>query len=193
VSVCTVPNCDRPKKQGCRDYCSAHQERLRVKGDVLADIPLRERLDSDICVVDGCDKPSKPQSRGRGRNRYCAGHMARIRRYGELRADVPLRKLAAKGTGCVTEGGYITDRIKGHPLAYANGQVRRHRVVLYDKIGPGSHRCHWCDCVVTWGIDLHTDHLDGVAENNDPANLVPSCVSCNTTRGNLGNPLEWSA
>jgi hypothetical protein len=82
-----------------------------------------------------------------------------------------------------------------HPLA-VGGRIYEHRKVLYDKIGPGPHLCHWrCGRLVNWGgtKGLHTDHVDGVRTNNDPDNLVPACPSCNKLRAKAGNPLKWAA
>jgi hypothetical protein len=68
-----------------------------------------------------------------------------------------------------------------------------HRVVLYDKIGPGAHKCHWCGCTVRWYPRLQShlrpkdylivDHKDSWSLNNNPNNLIPCCSSCNTSRG----------
>lgn len=74
----------------------------------------------------------------------------------------------------------------GHPIAHADGRVLKHRLVLYNEIGPGSHTCHWCGRALLWlgsGIGrLVADHLDGDTWNNAPTNLVPSCRRCNQTR-----------
>lgn len=73
-----------------------------------------------------------------------------------------------------------------HPLS-RGGQLEEHRKVLYDKIGPGPHYCHWdCGKLLEWGgiRGICSDHLDGDTLNNDPENLVPSCVVCNRQRGN---------
>lgn len=91
---------------------------------------------------------------------------------------------------------YLKRRDPSHPLAGVTGNVSEHRAVLYDQIGPGSHRCHWCNRVVTWkvngrGMDaLIPDHIDRNGLNNDPANLVPSCVSCNSHRSRLAGPIR---
>ncbi len=88
-----------------------------------------------------------------------------------------------------------------HPLANINSSLSKdgktveallHRVVLYAKIGPGPHPCHWCAKPVDWmrmrGLPakapdrLVTDHLDENIRNNDPDNLVPSCSGCNANR-----------
>lgn len=69
----------------------------------------------------------------------------------------------------------------GHPLAIGNGVVAEHRHVLYEKIGPGTHPCHWCGALRDWGgLDgINADHLDSEPLNNAPENLVPSCCGCN--------------
>jgi hypothetical protein len=76
-----------------------------------------------------------------------------------------------------------------HPLSYAHGIVAEHRKKLYDRIGPGTHPCHWCGVDVIWQIaqynrkgNLVVDHIDGNRWNNSPDNLVPSCGTCNTRR-----------
>lgn len=89
---------------------------------------------------------------------------------------------------------YVLSALRvGHPLAWGRGVVvSQHRAVLWDKIGPGEHSCHWCGCRLVWaptklplpsGISrLIVDHLDNDRQNNDPANLVPACSACNTLR-----------
>lgn len=80
-----------------------------------------------------------------------------------------------------------------HPLADKNGYAPEHRVLVYDHIGEGQHRCHWCKKLVTWiygagrgaGTSrsmLVVDHVDGNHLNNDLSNLVPSCQLCNSSR-----------
>lgn len=75
----------------------------------------------------------------------------------------------------------------GHPLATArNRRIPEHRLLLWEKIGPGPHRCHRCGRWVNWSPGAGTaagslvvDHRDRDKHNNDPSNLVPSCQSCN--------------
>lgn len=72
-------------------------------------------------------------------------------------------------------------------MAHADGRVRVHRAVRYDKIGPGAHECYWCTAPISWdgsvGKRLVSDHLDGNTWNNDPGNLVQACRRCNHIRG----------
>lgn len=87
---------------------------------------------------------------------------------------------------------YINVRIKdGHPL-WGCKPILLHRVVLYDKIGPGDHSCHWCGGAVSWGDGINgtkratlvVDHIDSNTLNNNEDNLVPACYRCNSQRGN---------
>jgi hypothetical protein len=81
-----------------------------------------------------------------------------------------------------------------HPLAPPSGTVAECRLVLYDKIGPGTHPCHWCSAPLEWlpgaGLAdgaLLADHLDWDIHNNSPENLVPSCNHCNAHRTRKGD------
>lgn len=93
-------------------------------------------------------------------------------------------------SGAMARSPYRYVRRKHHPLAGASGYIPEHRLILWEKIGPGSHPCHWCGVSVTWlpggrtakGC-LITDHVDRNPKNNDPDNLVPACQACNIRRG----------
>jgi hypothetical protein len=87
--------------------------------------------------------------------------------------------------------GFRMRTLRDHPLAPPSGVLPVSRIVLYEKIGPGPHPCHWCGRLVNWGRGITTDgliadHLDWDHTNDDPANLVPSCNSCNTRRAAPG-------
>lgn len=86
--------------------------------------------------------------------------------------------------------GYVVLSMPGHVLAAFHGQVLRHRLVLFDKIGLGPHRCHWCAEHVNWTPQqrghpegsLVVDHLDFTPGSDHADNLVPSCNVCNSKR-----------
>lgn len=77
-----------------------------------------------------------------------------------------------------------------HPLAQPshNGYAKayEHRLVLFNKIGGGEHKCHWCKKTIAWdgpkSSRIVADHLDADTRNNEPENLVPACWRCNFTR-----------
>jgi hypothetical protein len=86
----------------------------------------------------------------------------------------------------VNARGYVMVKDPAHPLSRRSGYVLEHRKSLHDAIGPGPHQCAWCGTGVVWGGKggdaLVVDHFDGDKQNNDPANLRPSCVPCNAAR-----------
>ena len=129
-----------------------------------------------LCVVPGCRNP-RGYSSG-----ICNGCYCRLRRTGTLERRVwSYRSMSSHG--------YVRVSSVDHPMANGKGYVYEHRMVLYDAIGQGSHPCHWCKQPVQWvNGRLHKwalvpDHLDGVKSNNDLSNLVPSCNTCNSSRG----------
>lgn len=97
---------------------------------------------------------------------------------------------------------YETVDAPDHPLAKVGGYVYRHEAVLYARIGPGPHPCHWCGRLVDWkqkvrrkmvGV-LCTDHLNGIETDNRSSNLVASCFRCNISRAhpqNFGPSEDW--
>lgn len=78
-----------------------------------------------------------------------------------------------------------------HPIAPPGGILAVARIVLYDKIGPGEHSCHWCGRALQWTTErtpstIFADHLDHDPTNDTAENLVPSCNSCNGHRTRRG-------
>lgn len=99
----------------------------------------------------------------------------------------------------------LIDVPASHPLATMASRNRsgnlvklgEHRIVLYEKIGPGTHPCHWCKRPVRWapgegpgGDRLSCDHLNSDRKDNRPENLVPSCHGCNALRGHPHPPVR---
>lgn len=97
-------------------------------------------------------------------------------------------------TKSVTKGRRMRSA-PGHPVAPTSGIATVSRLVLYDKIGPGPHPCHWCGAEVAWIVGggpatpgyLLADHLDWDDQNDAPENLVPSCNHCNAHRTRDGD------
>lgn len=135
--------------------------------------------DLKMCEIPGCGLAART-----GSARWCEKHYMRNRRHGH-----PLKRHERHDRAAnVTSHGYRVLTKRDHPLANSAGRVYEHRLVLYAVIGPGAHLCHWCqEAVVTWGVNLEVDHIDGNGMNNTPANLAPCCHACNAWRTKLRN------
>lgn len=170
-----MPNCkidDCTRQAHGLDLCSMHYQRLRKHGDPHQG---GRRVQTAACVVDGCDRPARTRD-------CCPRHYRRLHRYGNPTAIAPPR---AK----VPSSRYEWSYGQAHPIACADGKILTHRKVLFGKIGPGEHPCFWCGLLVIWAARtkpfigvLVVDHVDHDFQNNDPANLVPSCPACNAHR-----------
>lgn len=140
---------------------------------------VRQPPEQTICTIAGCERPARTI-----RGRYCEMHYTRMRRNGTHECKV-------WAEWRVTDHGYMMKRDVEHPLSTRTGYLYQHRAVLYDAIGQGPHKCHWCGTEIDWGLrggrKLVVDHLDGDKRNNDRANLVQSCHRCNATRGLFQN------
>ena len=95
---------------------------------------------------------------------------------------------------------YVRRTCHGHPVADSNGKVYVHRRELYDRIGPGPHRCLWCGWDgLEWGLaqgdpnNLIVDHLNSDRADNRPDNLAPTHKWCNDNRFMIEHlDLPWS-
>lgn len=168
---CAVAGCDRSARFD--GWCPAHYRRWQRTGDVKASKPIRTAR--RVCSVPECDNDHFGHD-------LCQKHYYRWQRNGHPKA----KKRRSPGAGSIATNGYMRITKHGHPLADSRGSVSEHRVVLFDTIGPGEHRCHWCQTPVYWDIQegqgLVVDHVDGDKLNNIPENLVPACQPCNAHR-----------
>lgn len=117
-------------------------------------------MQDDTCRVPGCTKTRHIVTRSRN----CSMHNWRWRKYGSF--DLPPRPPARPD-----RNGY-----------FKTGGKWVHRKILRAVIGEAPHPCTWCNRMLTWDRDLCVDHLDMNPLNNDPHNLMPSCLPCNTRR-----------
>jgi hypothetical protein len=122
-------------------------------------------------VTRECEKCGQPYTRPASQaGRFCSARCAYDAR---IKPEVGVRRNLYRPNHPLATGGYV-----GEP-----------RALLYDHIGPGPHRCHWCKQEVCWapgsstkGNALVVDHLDSNWRNNALSNLVPSCQKCNGNR-----------
>lgn len=125
-----------------------------------------------------------------------AQHVALLRDHEALKARyAELLKTSKPRAALTPSNRYRRVHAHGHPLAGKRGSVKLHRVVLFAKIGPGVHPCHWCGEELAWlpsdgpGLQaLRVDHLDRDRDNNSPENLVPACNPCNSRRSARPRP-----
>lgn len=168
--TCSVENCDRQAK--VHGVCPMHYKRHCKHGSYDRQMP------STICIVPGCTK--KPSGG------LCSMHRTRMQRTGTY--DERPQRVGIISADRST--GYLRITVpKSHPLARGSTTAQwMHRVILFDAIGYGPHRCHWCGAYINWRAGLEVDHLDETTQNNAIENLVPSCHSCNIRRGWAHSP-----
>lgn len=129
------------------------------------------------CTIDGCASPARSKSA-----QWCSKHYHRWYRHGDPNKT-------ATGTAVSVSHGrrYRLVYRPSHPLAARRGMAWEHRIVLYDTIGPGPHKCHWCATEIDWlpksdPRHIEADHINGIGDDNHPENLVAACHPCNVTR-----------
>lgn len=90
------------------------------------------------CTYEGCTNPAYIKSTG-----HCSGHYSQAKRGVPL---APLRKMRVRGTGSLTDQGYIKLYKPEHPAADGAGRVMQHRLVMEESMGrlllPGENVHH---------------------------------------------------
>lgn len=167
---CAIDGCNG--KMHGNVWCIKHYKRVLIYGNPSHGDKTRH----EKCIIDGCNKNTRS-----GYSQYCETHYYRMRRNG----TIELRPISKRH---MTDNGYVKIKEK-HVLSDKHGWISEHRIVLFNKIGPGIHLCHWCGKEVDFDLSypkhlngLVSDHIDGNKEHNDPDNLVPSCALCNMKR-----------
>ncbi len=172
--MCSIPNCTRPVV--ARGWCRLHYRRWHRHGNPLGSSSprrfRREQSESTRAKISAKAKGRKASEATR--QKISESH--RGKRHGRQAAGVTM----------IRGYKYLTGQYD-HPLSDTRGQIAEHRKVLYDKIGPGPHMCHWrCGRMLSWDggpqLGICADHLDNNRLNNDPDNLVPSCRRENIAR-----------
>ncbi len=157
--TCSIAGCGKPKE--IRGWCQMHHWRWKKFGD-----PLREPYPTKLCSLEGCALKHK------------AGGLC-LKHYRRKKSGVPLdyvRPVLAKKR-------YRVLTRPDHPLAWPNGRVSEHRMVLYDSIGVAVVPCFWCGKGLSFAWNnLVVDHLNHDRHDNRLKNLVPSCNGCNAGR-----------
>jgi hypothetical protein len=192
MTICVVEDCGR--KVRARGWCVTHYERWRQHGDPKSHIPVVSRG----CWERTPESNANSSAARRGRKQ---SEETKLRRsfsmIGHLVTEETRTKISEKKKQRDAQEaiGFFIDQYgyrrltgqQGHPLSSRVGQVLEHRVILYNKIGPGPHPCYWhslsgCGQLALEWPKVCVDHLDDDPLNNDPDNLVSSCRGCNWGR-----------
>jgi hypothetical protein len=174
IKYCKIEGCDT--RCVGRGWCSRHYYAWKRTGDPLGRIKYKSA--TGLCEVEGCARPHCTQG-------LCNTHYAALRRNGDL---------VKRRSGAPRRPGHVVVNFEGrralyapeHVLARKSGLVAEHQLVLFDAIGLGPHRCHWCDEWTNWGWPMRhkltVDHVNWDPTNNAIENLVPACHPCNSKR-----------
>ena len=93
--ACIVEGCGG--RSVAKGYCGGHDRRLRLNGDLQADVPLRPYNPTSLCSVEGCGR--KRRAKG-----LCSAHYRRVKDGLGLQPEKPIRVWVQVKGQCQIEG-----------------------------------------------------------------------------------------
>lgn len=170
---CEFPGCERPHDS--KGLCRGHRSQ-RDNGNPLS--PIRQK--NRVCEFPECDKPHYA-------NGLCSGHRAQRMNGNLLTPFYSTRN--RPGTGRNIERNKVLQKHRGrrykerkaNAVGFCTKEQLEARIQYY-----GGH-CAYCR-----GPFEHIDHCIPLSKGGSawPANLVPSCASCNLSKKDK-NVWEW--
>ena len=127
---------------------------------------LYNQIDSDTCILDGCDRLRKTIKATGGRYRYCNAHQKRLYRHGDVRADVPVGRAAPPDRWCT----YLQAHKR---VSYFRGAAQKHQC-----IDCGSQAREWAYRGGAAHEFTGTHGGSRLRWSGDPADYDPRCVKC---------------
>lgn len=141
--VCRIDGCGRP--HSANGLCNLHRRREKLGLTVDVEIPRRDKPRS-ICNAGNCERFVELQG-------LCGGHYARwLRGVRGSALAKPLRAMRRKGTGNITQDGYVN-------VGHEGKTHRAHRLVMEQTLGRKLYPFE----------NVH--HKNGVKDDNRPENL----------------------
>ena len=126
-----------------------------------------------LCTMPECGVKSHAKG-------LCFRHYARMLRHGDPNFTKIPGKQCGKSGRKWKMGDYEYAFVPGHAISRRHPVVATHRLVLFNKIGPGIHPCSDCGKPVSWDdSSLIAHHGNENKMDNRPENLSPLCFECN--------------
>lgn len=165
---CKVAGCGRKVGRGhgdgvnhrgstAKQLCSGHEARLRLKGDVMADVPLLNQWmgpDSErplkVCEVDGCNRTNRTGD-VRGNDTMCNMHRLRMQRHGTLEKCYSKRlRIADNGPAVVY---LLTDRQGSVKIGIASKRNSKNRLARHKVLGWSLYRVWSVTAKEAWHVE----------------------------------------